>query len=346
MHISRIYPTDRKNQEKLVNLLKEEGIRKDKNLDYTAGLFDDEERLVATGSIYSNTLRCLAVSRSHQGEGLMNVIVSHLMDEQFSRGNSHIFVYTKTASSKFFESLGFKPIAAVDGQLVFLENRRNGFHDYLSKLKKESQRYEGPSSAIVMNANPLTLGHQYLVEQASAASDVLHIFLVSEDRSFFPYETRRKLVEEGTKHLANVILHPTGPYLISNATFPSYFQKDEDAVIESHARLDAALFTLIASELGIKVRYLGEEPLSHVTGIYNSILSSLLPESGIEVRILKRLEKGGRPVSASDVRNMLKEGNLEAADSLLPPSTAAYLLSDEAKPVLERIRRAADVRHY
>ena len=346
MHISRIYPADRKSQEKLVNLLEEEGIRKDKNLDYTAGLFDDEERLVATGSIYSNTLRCLAVSRSHQGEGLMNVIVSHLMDEQFSRGNSHIFVYTKTTSRKFFESLGFKPIAAVDGQLVFLENRRNGFHDYLSKLKKESQSHEGPSSAIVMNANPFTLGHQYLVEKASADSDILHIFLVSEDRSLFPYEARRKLVGEGTKHLGNVIVHPTGPYLISNATFPSYFQKDEDAVIESHARLDAALFTLIASELKITIRYLGEEPLSHVTGIYNTILSSLLPESGIEVRILKRLEKDGRPVSASDVRNCLKEGNLEVANSLLPPSTASYLLSDEAKPVLERIRRSSDVRHY
>ena len=346
MHISRIYPSDRRNQEKLTKLLEEEGIRKDKNLDYTAGLFDDEENLIGTGSIFSNTLRCLAVSRSHQGEGLMNMIVSHLMDEQFNRGNSHIFVYTKVTSAKFFESLGFKPIAAVDGQLVFLENRRNGFLDYLSKLKKESQGYEGPSSAIVMNANPFTLGHQYLAEKASAESDVLHIFLVSEDRSLFPYEARRKLVEEGTKHLGNVILHQTGPYLISNATFPSYFQKDEDAVIESHARLDAALFTLIASELEIKVRYLGEEPLSHVTGIYNSLLSSLLPENGIEVRILKRLEKDGRPVSASEVRNSLKEGKLEAASSLLPPSSAAYLLSEDAKPVLERIRRASEVRHY
>ena len=197
-----------------------------------------------------------------------------------------------------------------------------------------------------MNANPFTLGHQYLVEQAAAASDVLHIFLVSEDRSLFPYGARRKLVEEGTKHLDNVILHSTGPYLISNATFPSYFQKDEDAVIESHTRLDAMLFSLIAAELGIKVRYLGEEPLSHVTGIYNSLLSSLLPESGIEVRILKRLEKDGRPVNASEVRESLKLGNLNLASSLLPSSTISYLSSEEAKPVLERIRRAAEVRHY
>ena len=83
-----------------------------------------------------------------------------------------------------------------------------------------------------------------------------------------------------------------------------------------------------------------------MTGIYNSLLSSLLPESGIEVRILKRLGKGGRPVSASEVRERVKEGDLEAAASLIPPSTASYLSSEEAKPVLERIRKASEVRHY
>ena len=81
-----------------------------------------------------------------------------------------------------------------------------------------------------MNANPFTLGHQYLAEQAAAASSVLHIFLVSEGLSLFPYEARRRLAEEGTKHLDNVILHSTEPYMISNATFPGYFQKDEDAM--------------------------------------------------------------------------------------------------------------------
>lgn len=58
-----------------------------------------------------------------------------------------------------------------------------------------------------------------------------------------PFAVRRKLVEAGVAHLPNVVLHDSGPYIISNATFPSYFLKDEAAVIDGHARLDLAVFT-------------------------------------------------------------------------------------------------------
>ena len=46
--------------------------------------------------------------------------------------------------------------------------------------------------------------------------------------------------------------------LVSNATFPSYFLKDEAAVIDGHARLDLAVFTKIAAALNITARYVGE----------------------------------------------------------------------------------------
>ena len=94
-----------------------------------------------------------------------------------------------------------------------------------------------------MNANPFTLGHQYLVETAAASCDLLHLFIVSEDSSLVPFSVRKKLVMEGTAHLSNICYHESGPYIISSATFPSYFQKDETAVIESHARLDPVSYT-------------------------------------------------------------------------------------------------------
>lgn len=97
-------------------------------------------------------------------------------------------------------------------------------------------------AALVMNANPFTLGHQYLVEKAASENDILHLFIVSEDQSLVPFSVRKKLVLEGTAHLKNIIYHESGPYIISNATFPSYFQKDADAVMESHANLDLTIF--------------------------------------------------------------------------------------------------------
>ena len=217
-------------------LLVENGITRDANLDYICAMVDEENRVIATGSCFGATLRCFAVSQQHQGEGLLNEVVSHLMEYQMARGYTHLFLYTKIKSAKFFQSLGFYEIARVDGTLVFMENRRNGFPSYLSRLEKTAR--PGVSGAIVMNANPFTLGHQYLVETAAGRCDTLHLFLLSEDASLVPFGVRKQLVQAGTAHLKNVVLHDSGPYIISSATFPSYFLKDAAAVIEGHARLD------------------------------------------------------------------------------------------------------------
>ena len=162
-----------------------------------------------------------------------------------------------------------------------MENRPDGFERYLRGLK--AARTTGKSAAVVMNANPFTRGHQYLVEKAAAACDTLHLFIVSEDASLVPFAVRKKLVAEGVKHLPNVVLHDSGPYIISNATFPSYFLKDEAAVIDGHARLDLAVFTKIAKALNITARYVGEEPTSQVTGLYNQIMSQQLPKAGMDI---------------------------------------------------------------
>ncbi|MBQ3764862.1 MAG: [Synergistaceae bacterium] len=343
--ISKVYPSDKRANSQIEKLLLNEGIRRDKNLDYTCAVYDDDYNIIATGSCFGNTLRCMAVSHEHQGEGLMNEVVTHLVQYEYSRGVNQLFLYTKCNSAKFFGDLGFYEIVRIADQVVFMENRRTGFSDYLSELSK-SKREGKNVAALVLNANPFTLGHQYLVEKASGENDVLHVFIVSEDASLVPFEVRKKLVVAGTSHLHNIVYHDTGPYIISSATFPSYFQKDDEAVIESHANLDLEIFVKIAESLGINARYVGEEPKSLVTGIYNRIMSEKLPEHGIKCVIVPRKTEGGEVISASNVRQAIKEGRLDEIRGLVPESTYEFFASPEAESVIARIRGTANVIHY
>ena len=344
--ISKVHPSDKRANSQIEKLLLAEGIRRDKNLDYTCAAYDDDYNIIATGSCFGNTLRCMAVSHDHQGEGLMNQIVSHLVQHEYERGVNHLFLYTKCNSAKFFGDLGFYEIVRIEDQVVFMENRRTGFSDYLADLAK-TKKDGGKIAALVLNANPFTLGHLYLVEKAAGENDWLHVFIVSEDASLVPFSVRKRLVLEGTSHLHNLIYHDTGPYIISSATFPSYFQKDNEAVIESHANLDLAVFVKIAQALGITSRYVGEEPKSLVTGIYNRIMSERLPQHGIECVIVPRkTEESGQVISASNVRQAVKEGRLEEIRGLVPESTYRFFASPEADEVIKRIRGTENVIHY
>lgn len=343
--ISKVYASDKRVNTQIEKLLLAEGIRRDKNLDYTCAVYDDDYNVIATGSCFGNTLRCMAVSHEHQGEGLMNQVVSHLVQYEYERGVNHLFLYTKCSSAKFFGDLGFYEIVRIQDQVVFMENRRTGFSDYLADLAK-TKREGGKIAALVLNANPFTLGHQYLVEKTANENDVLHVFIVSEDASLVPFSVRKKLVIEGCAHLSNIVFHDTGPYIISSATFPSYFQRDDEAVIESHANLDLEVFVKIAGALGINARYVGEEPKSLVTGIYNRIMSEKLPEHGIKCVIIPRKTEGGQVISASNVRQAIKEGRLEEIRSLVPESTYKFFAGPEAKNVIKRIRGTENVIHY
>ena len=383
--ISSVGPGDRYMQEEVDALLEREGIHRDQHLDYTAAMLDEDYHVIATGSLFGNTLRCMAVSSDHQGESLMNAIVSHLIEVQYSRGNYHLFLYTKCDSARFFGNLGFYEITRVpEENIVFMENKRTGFRDYLTALQRETQQVEtaardeanadepGPShpveavmapggscaagpaalnqggrvGAIVMNANPFTLGHRYLVEQARAACGVLHLFMVSEDVSLVPFSVRKKLILEGTKDIPGIVYHEAGSYIISSATFPAYFQKGDNAVIRSQAGIDARIFTQIAAALGITDRFVGDEPTSVVTGIYNEILSTALPEAGVACHIIPRKEADGKAISASTVRSCIHDGRLEDIRGLVPETTYRYFTSPEAAAVIGRIQEAEEVVHY
>ncbi len=341
--MTRIMPSDRLDNAQVDRLLEAEGIRRDGNLDYTCGLFDENWELAATGSCFQNTLRCLAVSKDRQGEGLLNQVISHLMEVQMERGNSHLFLYTKPNSAKFMADLGFYEIGRVPGKLVFMENRRGGFRRYCEGLKKaEGEKLAG----IVMNANPFTKGHRYLVERAARENDVVHLFVLSEEAGPIPFAVRKKLVTAGVSDLKNVIVHDSGPYIISSATFPSYFLKDGDTVIRTQAALDLQVFGKIAGTLGIRRRYVGEEKFSHVTALYNEVMKEKLPELGIECVEIPRLDTDGKTISASTVRQAIHDGRLEAVKDFLPRTTYDYFAGPESEKVRTAIRAEENVIHY
>lgn len=134
------------------------------------------------------------------------------------------------------------------------------------------------------------------------------------------------MVQAGTEDIPNVTVLPTGPYLISSATFPTYFLKDKDHLPQIQCQLDIAIFTgYFAPRLGITTRFVGTEPFSASTAMYNRALQADLPPAGIALREIPRREVDGQAVSASAVRKLLGEGRGAEAAALLPETTLAIL---------------------
>lgn len=308
-----------------VSLLRKEGLEPDTNVESTV-LIWEQDTLVAAGSRQENLLKCIAVDDAHQGEGLTATVLTQLRQDAFGAGYDHLFLYTKPKNRYLFQSLFFYPIAETNDVLL-MENRQDGIKDYLSSLP--IAEHTGTVGAAIMNCNPFTKGHRYLIETAAAECDRLYVFILSEDKSEFSFADRLEMVKRGTADLANVTILPTGPYLISSATFPTYFLKDREQAETIHCQLDIAIFTkYYAPKLGITRRYVGTEPLSPMTAQYNAALKAHLPAKGIALREIPRLELDGAPVSASAVRRLLSDKQLDALKTLVPETTYTYLTKE------------------
>ena len=294
---------------------------------------------MATGSFAGKEIRNVAVSTALQGEGLLARVVSHLLHEMASRGRYHYFVFTKPESAAQFVGIGFTEIARVEPYVALLEMGIFSVNEYCRELQLQTQHLpEKRRAAIVVNCNPFTHGHREVIARAAAENQAVIVFVVTADLSLFPFDVRFRLVREGVRDLPNVAVVAGGDYIISSATFPAYFTRGETTVL-AQTRLDATVFGRhIAPALGIGVRYVGEEPYCGVTSEYNSALAQILPALGIEVKIIPRLATGGEIISASKVREMIRAEDWEAIACMVPDATYQYLRSEEARPVLERIR--------
>ena len=296
------------------------------SVDYYATVVDrDSLEILAGGGFEKDIIKCVAVSETLRGTGVSQQLISHLISEISSRGVNSIKVFTKPSNAEIFQSLGFKTIGESDKALM-LENSLEGitcYTKYLQSLKKD-----GKNGLIVMNANPFTLGHKYLVEQAAKQVDNLYVIVVDEDKSLFTSTERYEMVRRGCNHLANVIVCHGSSYIISSATFPSYFIKKMDDVALAQIELDINITARhIAPALGVSVRFVGSEPTDELTRNYNAVMKQQLPKHGVEVVELARLELNGSPVSASMVRKMLNEHKYHQASCLVADTTIPYLIA-------------------
>lgn len=321
-------------------LCEEAGLDAEQHFDYLLGLYDSDRKLLAAGGLVGNTLRGLVAESSHRGEGLMAQLVSGLINYQAGRGVFRLFLYGKKIYEQLYHSLGFYKLAEAGGKMVFMENSPSAFRDFLEHLREKSFAYieaagwqsrlkaaerEG-SAGIVMNANPFSLGHLALARHALDLKPLVHLFILEEDLSLFSFAERWAMAQAACRDLEGVILHKSSSYLISQASFPSYFLKSLDEAALLQAEIDAHVFLKIAEALGINERFLGSEPASELTRAYNALLERELLAGGIKVDIMERVGDASHPFySASLIRDLLAEGNLTEAKKLVPASGWPYL---------------------
>ena len=322
-------------RQKVVNFLAANDLRLEE-VDYYAGVFaGDDDELLAGGGLSGDVLKCIAVSDALRDTGMSLSLVSHLLSVAQSNGHQQLKVFTKPENKGIFENFSFHAIASAP-KAILMENG-NGLRNYCSQLNALAGDKGEKRGVIVMNANPFTLGHRYLVEQAAAQVDTLFIIVVKEDRSLFSYAERKAMIMAGVADIANVVVCEGSDYAISAATFPTYFLKQLSDATDTHITLDLDLFARhIAPALGATVRFAGSEPLDATTRRYNRLMTELLPAQGIDFVEIERCLINDNIVSATAVRDALTEQTLLKALPLVPHTTVPYLVSRLATDALRQ----------
>ncbi len=326
------FPFHTRKLEQLKNFLQQFDLTYDAQIQYSVLLKTASGELAGCGSRHENTLKCIAVNPRFQGEGCLQLIMAQLVKNAFEHGISHLFLFTKPMYRQMFSDMGFYTITETSDMLL-MENRKDGILQYLEKEAAPFKDYTGKSvGSIVMNANPFTNGHKYLVETAAKACHTLHVFVLSTDSSEFPSTVRLELVKQGCAHLSNVFVHGSSDYLISHATFPDYFLKDKATATEKAAVLDLQIFaTYFKEAFHITQRFVGEEPFSIITRAYNEQMKKILPSFSIQVTEIPRCQKNDTIISATFVRQKFLEGDFSLLKDFVPDTTYAFLTSPSGR---------------
>lgn len=367
MEIQTLNPTTPRQRQRIEAFLKRNGLRFD-DMHYYAAVTDDDGEMIAGGGLKGNVIKCVAVDDAHKGEAIANTLISHLIAHANEEGHSNVMLFTKPKNRQLFESLSFRLLAEAP-EAVLMETGIGGLNNMVEQLKKIKEEGEvckennqeckeeektnlntstpqhlNPSPSqplttttplrgvVVMNCNPFTLGHRYLIEQAAKQVERLFVMVVREDCSLFAYAERKAMVEQGVAHLENVTVIDGSEYAISQATFPTYFLKRLDDAADTQMLLDLDLFRRhIAPALGATVRFVGTEPTDRLTRRYNQLMHEVLAD----VRETARLEKKGNVVSASRVRKAMEQGDMSTIRQLVPPTTLPYIIAHLATQALQ-----------
>lgn len=308
------------------------------DVDYTL-IIEDEDKILGTVSKKGNVVKCFAIDENYQGQGLSSILITDITNKMFEEGMYHNFIFTKPSNNYLFQGLGYKLITSTD-KVSLLETGNKNIVSHLNSLKKkygidDKKEY----AALIMNCNPFTLGHRYIIERAAKENENVIIFVVEEDKSSFPFKIRLQLIKDGVQDLNNVSIIPGGEYIISSATFPNYFLRKQDDVLLEYTKLDGNIFgKYFATQFNIKKRYLGTEPYCMVTNTYNETLQKILPSYGVEVKIVERKGDGNEAISASRVRELLKKDKLEEVKLLVPNTTYEFLTSEKGEKIIKNLK--------
>ncbi len=351
MEIIQLNPAIPRQRRRIEQFLGDNGLRLD-DVDYYATLVDETtDEIVAGGGLKGGVIKCVAVADGHKGEAVANQIVSHLIAQANADGHQCVKLFTKPQNQRMFESMSFRLLAEAP-KAILMETGIGGIKRYSEELESEKEKVKSEKSngklhhnntspqhpimplsgIIIMNCNPFTLGHRYLIEQAAQQVETLYILVVREDCSMFSYDERKAIISRGVADLDNVVVCDGSEYSISATTFPTYFLKCLSDASDTQMTLDIDLYRRhIAPALGATVRFVGTEPDDPLTRRYNELMKSMLPD----VREVARLEKNGVAVSASRVRKAIVENHLAQAARLVPPTTVPYIVAHLATRALK-----------
>lgn len=357
MNILELHPTIPRQRRQIEMFLQTNGLRYD-DVDYYAAIVDESsDEMIAGGGLKGSVIKCVAVADGHKGEAVANVIVSHLIAKANAEGCQCVKLYTKPDNRQLFESLSFRLIAE-SPNAILMETGVGGIEKYSEELRVKSEELRvkseelrvkseelkndesvvsnarKPIGAIVMNANPFTLGHRFLVEQSSELVERLYVVVVREDCSMFSYNERKAMVSQGVRDIGNVVVVDGSDYAVSAATFPTYFLKQLSDATDTQIILDLDLYRRrIAPALGATIRFFGSEPTDPLTRRYNELMHQQLGEE--HVHEIQRKQQEGSAISASRVRKAMMEGCIWDAIQLVPPTTIPYIIGHLASMALQ-----------
>jgi len=317
------------------------------DVECTMIVYNLKGEVVGTGSHQGRILKYVAVAPKFRDTTAFALIVTYLT-EKLLKIYKHTFVFTRPENSVRFCGLGFTEIATAPPLFALLEFGFESVISYQDYLKTVFLPTKTDSvAAIVVNCNPFTNGHKYLIEKASAENELVYLFVVEEDLSVFPFAIRWELIRKGIEHLKNVRMVRGGMYIVSGSIFPAYFLKNEaiSEVMKKQAELDVRIFAnYVAPVLGIRRRYIGTEKYCLTTAAYNQAMKDILPQSGVEVvevmRMVAATQSSKLPIfiSASNIRQAIKEDRLDDVKAFMPESTREFLYSDESLGIRLKIK--------
>lgn len=308
--------------------LKKFSLKLDSNLTKTLYLENENNDIIGTISCQDYIIKDLAVDSNYQNENISNLLINEILNH-FRINNIHNYqVFTKPEYKNIFLSFGFKMIVETD-KVIMLEGGVYFIDDKINEIKNTLNNRFGyidnnsDLAAIVINGNPITNGHMYLIEEASKLHKMVVLFVVEEDKSEFTFQERFSMAYLSTIRLGNVCVIPSSKYIVSSLTFPSYFL-DENEVQEQYSKVDALIFkNYFMKQLFIKKRYVGSESKSKMI-TYNQTLSEILAE---QLVIVNRLSEDGEVISASKVRYLLKNNFIDEALKYVPKEVTLILRS-------------------